>query len=155
MSRIASCPAAAFVVGVVLAVALIGGVVMAGVVSLEFGAESGEAAPKPLKTAFARVTHTKNNANNEFFEKSRGVVDVAAVGTGADRVYCFDLSFVPKVAAVSPYFTNNATVAVWLPGQSGKPSECTSPHTDAAAKTYAADTSEERDDLSFNIIFHG
>jgi hypothetical protein len=62
MSRIASSRAAAFVVGVVLAIGsigLIGGVVMAGVVGLGFGAESGEAAQKPLKTAFASVRATK------------------------------------------------------------------------------------------------
>jgi hypothetical protein len=152
MPRIVSCPAAAFVVGVVLAVALIGGVVMAGVVSLEFGAESGEAAPKPLKTAFARVTATKN-ANGKYFEKSRGVVDVLAKDSDAARVYCFDLSFVPKVAAVSPFFTNDATVAVWLPGQSAS-TGCPPSHSDAAAKTYAGDTSLPVGHVSFNIIFH-
>jgi hypothetical protein len=104
--------AAAFVAGVVLAVCLTVGVVASGLAGLVFGAESGEAAPKPLKTAFARVLVNKN-ANNEFFEKSRGVVDVLAFESGATRVYCFDLSFVPKVAAGSAHFNNNATVAVW------------------------------------------
>jgi hypothetical protein len=152
MSRIASCPAAAFVAGVVLALTLIGGVLMVGVVSLGFGTESGEAARKPLKTAFARALFEKN-ANGEYFEKSRGVVDVLAIGSGTSRVYCFDLSFVPKVAAGSAYFTNNATVAVWLPGQGGN-TGCTSPHTDAAAKTYAGNTSDPLATINFNIIFH-
>ena len=77
-----------------------------------------------------------------------------AIGDGAARVYCFDLAFVPKVAAGSAYFNNNATVAVWLSGQGGKPASCTSPHADAAARTYAANTSEQRADINFNIIFH-
>src|SRR5688572_29362911 len=153
MSRIASCPAAAFVVGVVLAVALIGGVVVAGVVGLEFGAESGEAAQKPLKTAYARILATKND-NNEYFEKSRGVIDVLALESGPTRVYCFDLSFVPKVAAGSAFFNNNATIAVWLSGQDGRPAGCTDPHTDAAARTLAGNTSDQAGDVNFTIIFH-
>jgi hypothetical protein len=153
MSRIVSCRAAVFVAGVILILALIGGIVMAGVVSLEFGAESGEAAPKPLKTAFARVLATKNT-NGKFFEKSRGVVDVLANGSDATRVYCFDLNFVPKVAAGSAHFNNNATVAVWLPGQGAPPSGCTSPHTDAAARTLAGNTSDPVGVVNFNIIFH-
>jgi len=151
MSRIASCPAAVFVAGVALALALIGEVVTVGIVSTGFGAESGEAAQKPLKTAFARVLVNANAG--KFFEKSRGVVDVVAIGSGADRVYCFDLSFVPKVAAGSAYFNNNATVAVLLPGQSGSTS-CPNTHPDAAAKTLAGNSSDPVGDVSFNIIFH-
>jgi hypothetical protein len=152
MSRIVSGRAAVFVAGVVLTVALIGGVVMTGVVGLEFGAESGEAATRPLKTAFARVL--VNETNGKFFEKSRGVVDVLAIGSGSTRVYCFDLSFVPKVAAGSAHFNNNATIAVWLPGQGAPPSGCTSPHTDAAARTLAGNTSDPVGVVNFNIIFH-
>jgi hypothetical protein len=154
MLRIVSCRAAVFVAGVVLTLALIGGVVMAGVVGLEFGAESGEATPKPLKTAFARVLAIKN-ANNEFFEKSRGVVDVLAFESGSTRVYCFDLSFAPKVAAGSAFFNNNATIAVWLSGQDGRPAGCTSSLTDAAARTLAGNTSDPMADVNFNIIFYG
>ena len=153
MSRIVSCRATVFVAGVVLTVALIGGVVIGGVMGLEFGATSGEAATTPLKTAFARVLVNKNAAG-EFFEKSRGVVDVLADGEGPTRVYCFDLDFVPKVAAGSAFFNNNATVAVWLPGQVGKPAVCTSPHSDAAARTLAGNTSDPANDVNFNIIFH-
>ena len=58
MSRIVSSRAAVFVAGVVLTLAVIGGVVMAGVVGLELGATSGEAATKPLKTAYAFVDGT-------------------------------------------------------------------------------------------------
>ena len=153
MSRIVSCPAAAFVAGIVLAGALIGGVVMAGVVGLGFRAESGEAGSKPLKTAFARVLATKN-ANDEFFEKSRGVVEMRAEGNGPTRVYCFDLSFAPKVAAGSAFFNNNATVAVWLPGQNGMPAVCPDTHSDAAARTLAGNTSDPVGDVNFNIIVH-
>jgi hypothetical protein len=152
MSQIVSSRTAVFLAGVVLTVALIGGVIIAGAVGLEFGAQSGEAAPKPLKTAFARVLFD-DNAAGEYFEKSRGVVDVLAIGSGTSRVYCFDLSFVPKVAAGSAYFSNNATVAVWLPGQGGN-TGCTSPHTDAAAKTLAGNTSEQLAIINFSIIFH-
>ena len=152
MSRIISCRAAVFVAGVVITLALICAVVTAGVVHRDFGAESGEAAQKPLKTAFARVLFSANT-NGKFFEKSRGVVDVLATGSGSTRVYCFDLSFVPKVAAGSAYFNNNATIAVWLPGQFGN-TGCPETHPDAAAKTLAGNTSDPVDDVSFNIIFH-
>jgi hypothetical protein len=153
MSSITSCRVVVFIAGVVFAAVLIGAVVAAGVTGLWFGAQPGEAASKPLKTAFARVLFD-DNADGEFFEKSRGVVDVVAVEGAGGRVYCFDLAFVPKVAAGSAFFTNNATVAVWLPDQSGG-TGCPETHRDAAARTLAGNTSEQRADINFNIIFHG
>jgi hypothetical protein len=152
MSRIVSSRVAVFAAGVVLTFALICAVFTAGQAHLGFGAESGEAAPKPLKTAFARVV-ANQTAAGRFFEKSRGVVDVLAIGSGSSRVYCFDLSFVPKVAAGSAFFANNATIAVWLPGQVDA-TGCPDTHADAAAKTLAGNTSDQVGDVNFNIIFH-
>ena len=154
MSRITSSPAAVFVAGVVLALALVGGVVAGGILGAGFGTESGEAATKPLKTAYARVLFD-DNADGKYFEKSRGVLDVQAIGNDTNRVYCFNLAFPAKVAAGSPFINNNATIAVWLPGQSLKPAVCDEAHSDAAAKTIAANQSVTFDDINFNIIFHG
>jgi hypothetical protein len=66
-------------------------------------------------------------------------------------VYCFDLKFTPKTAVASAHINNNATVGTGL-GNS-VPSGCTAPYRDAAARTYAANTSEARNDVSFGIVF--
>ena len=68
-------------------------------------------------------------------------------------MYCVDLSFVPKVAAGSPFFANNAAIADWLSGQAGN-MDCPKTHSDAAAKTLAGNTSDPVGDVNFNIIFH-
>jgi hypothetical protein len=106
MSRIVSSRAAVFAAGVVLTLALIGGVVTAGVVGLEFGATSGEAAVKPLKTAYAHVN------GNGTIARSRGSVRVQKVASAANKnQYCFDLDFVPKVAVASAFWINSAWVS--------------------------------------------
>jgi hypothetical protein len=69
----------------------------------------------------------------------------------ATGVYCFDLAFSPKTALASANFNNNATVGTAL--GSGVPSGCPASHREAAAKTYAGNTSEERNDINFGIVF--
>ena len=152
MSWITSCRVPVFVASVVLAAALIGGVVMSGVLGSGFGAVSGEATSRPLETAFARVLYD-DNADGKFFEKSREVLGVVTVESGGRRVSCFDLSFVPKVTAGSAFFADNATVAVWLPGQRGS-TGCLETHLGAAANTPSGNNSEQRSDINFNIMFH-
>jgi hypothetical protein len=83
------------------------------------------------------------------------VTSKAVVGlqrsTTDNSVYCFDLSFTPKAAVASAHINNNATVGTIL--GNNVPAGCTAPYRDAAAKTYAANTSEARSDISFGIVF--
>jgi hypothetical protein len=69
-----------------------------------------------------------------------------------NNVYCFDLTFAPRVAVASANI-NNATVGTVLGG--GVPSVCPVGFRDAAAKTYAANdaTSTPRSDINFGIEF--
>ena len=69
----------------------------------------------------------------------------------ATGVYCFDLAFSPKTAVASAHINNNATVGTAL--GSAVPSGCPASHREAAAKTYAGNTSEALNDINFNIVF--
>ena len=66
-------------------------------------------------------------------------------------MYCFDLAFPPKTAVASAHINYNATVGTGL--ENAVPSSCQEPYRDAAAKTYAANTSEVRSDINFGIVF--
>jgi hypothetical protein len=70
-----------------------------------------------------------------------------------NNVYCFDLTFAPRVAVASANINNNATVGTVLGG--GVPSACPDGFRDAAARTYAANdaTSTPRSDINFGIVF--
>lgn len=81
---------------------------------------------------------------------ARGINGVQR-STANSSVYCFDLTFTPRTAVASAHLNNNATVGTTL--GSGVPTGCTAPYRDAAAKTYAANTSEERSDVNFGIVF--
>jgi hypothetical protein len=71
--------------------------------------------------------------------------------TTDNSIYCFDLSFVsPKVAVASAHINNNATVGTIL--GTGVPSSCPAGFKDAAAKTYAANTSEGNSQVNFRIM---
>jgi hypothetical protein len=143
MSRIVSSRAVLFVAGVVLTVVLIGGVIVFGPAGLEFGATSGEAATKPLKTAYAHVTGTGTIA------RSRGSVKVNEV---AANQYCFDLGFVPKVAVASAFWNNNAWVSTATKGDSFD-TNCDAPFDDAAAQVWDNPVSDAND-VGFKIVFH-
>jgi hypothetical protein len=81
---------------------------------------------------------------------SKGVNDVKR-STTDNSVYCFDLKFVPRAAVASGHINNNATVGIGL--GSAIPAGCPAGYRDATGRTFAANTSEARSDLNFNIIF--
>ncbi len=66
-------------------------------------------------------------------------------------MYCFDLKFTPRTAVASAHINNNATVGTGL--GSAVPFGCTAPYRDAAARTYAANTSTPSNEVNFNIVF--
>lgn len=68
-----------------------------------------------------------------------------------NSVYCFDLAFVPRVAVASANINNNATVGTVL--GNGVPSGCPVGFKDAAARTYAANTSAPNSEINFGIVF--
>jgi hypothetical protein len=96
-----------------------------------------------------------------FFDPSRskGIVSIQRAEAsnsnpdGELNVYCFDLSFTPKVAVASPFFWNNTVVGTVTPPNSFLTSTCPATHDDMAARTYAANTSADTDEVSFSIVF--
>lgn len=80
---------------------------------------------------------------------SKGINGVQR-STTDNSVYCFDLTFVPRTAVASANINNNATVGAVL--GSGVPSSCPTGFRDAAAKTYAANTSAGLSDINFGIV---
>jgi hypothetical protein len=74
-----------------------------------------------------------------------------SVSTGKANLYCFDLAFTPHTAVASPFVNNNAVVAT--AARENVPVCCPAPYTDAAAKTYAADTAGDTDEVGFAIVF--
>jgi hypothetical protein len=88
------------------------------------------------------------------FEDSKavkGVTRTTPSGSSAANLYCFDLAFIPHIAVASPFVNNNAVVAT--AARDDVPASCTAPYNDAAARTYAANTGENRDDIGFAIVF--
>jgi hypothetical protein len=89
------------------------------------------------------------------FEDSRavkGVIRTAPTQGGTTAsLYCFDLAFVPHIAVASPFINNNAVVAT--AAREDVPSRCTAPYNDAAARTYAANTSADTSEVGFAIVF--
>jgi hypothetical protein len=81
---------------------------------------------------------------------SKGINGVQR-STTDNSVYCFDLTFSPRTAVASAHLNNNATVGTVL--GSGVPAGCTAPYRDAAASTYAANTSAPLSDVNFGIVF--
>lgn len=102
-----------------------------------------------ITEGFARV----NNAGTFDPLRSKAVQGVVKP-TGATNLYCFDLTFRPKIAVASPYIVNAADVATSTQPD-GHPSPlngaCPSSHRDAAARTYASDGSDEA--VGFDIYF--
>jgi len=66
---------------------------------------------------------------------------------GQTYLYCFDLTFRPKIAVGSPFFVNAADVATSTQPD-GQPTPlnggCSSDYRDAPAKTYASNGSTDR-----------
>ena len=144
MSRIVSSRTAVFVAGIVLALALIGGAIVFRSAGLEFEATSGEAAQKPLKTAYAHVSP------NGAIARSRGTVKVQKV-EGKPNQYCFDLGFVPRVAVASAFWNNSAWVSTATKDDNFN-TGCAAPFDDAAAQVFAEPISAAGD-VGFKIIF--
>jgi hypothetical protein len=146
MSKIVASPVAVFVAGAALAFALVGGMVALGLVSLEFGTPSSEAASRPLKTAYAFINGTGT------ILRSRGSVKVKEVA-GNSNQYCFDLGFVPKVAVASAYWSNGAWVSTVTKGDGFSLTNCAAPFDDAAVQVHA-DSVDAAGQVGFNIVFH-
>jgi hypothetical protein len=72
--------------------------------------------------------------------------------TTENSVYCFDLTFAPRTAVASAHINNNATVGTGL-GDS-VPTGCPTGFKDAAARTYAANTSAPNSEINFRIVFN-
>jgi hypothetical protein len=105
---------------------------------------------------YAQVLPTCTSAPTPIctFEDSKavkGVTRTTPPGSSTANLYCFNLAFIPHVAVASPFVNNNAVVAT--AARDDVPASCTAPYTDAAARTYAADTGENRNDIGFAIIF--
>jgi len=81
---------------------------------------------------------------------SKGVNGVRRSTTDTS-VYCFDLTFAPRVAVASANINNNATIGTVL--GSGVPTGCPLGFKDAAARTYAANTSMPNSGINFGIVF--
>lgn len=81
---------------------------------------------------------------------SKGINGVRR-STTDNSVYCFDLAFTPRVAVASANINNNATVGTVL--GTGVPSGCPVGFKDAAARTYAANTSAPNSEINFGIVF--
>jgi hypothetical protein len=85
---------------------------------------------------------------------SKGVIGVVRTAEPGN-VYCFDLSFTPRAAVASAHLNNNATVGTGL--GSAVPDACPEGFEDAAARTYAANDSNENtmvhNDINFGIVF--
>lgn len=64
-------------------------------------------------------------------------------------VYCFDLTFAPKVAVASAHINNDSTVGTVL--GSGVPSSCPEGFEDAAARTFGSN-SLPTNEVNFRII---
>lgn len=114
------------------------------------GKDSSELAPR----GYAQVaTH-----RSDFLEpgRSKGVIGIqrtTPVGSTVESVYCFDLTFTPHTAVASPFLNNNAVVGTVTPPNSLLNSICTAPYNDAAARTFAANTSADLSDINFGITF--
>lgn len=102
---------------------------------------------RPPPQGYAHIT---NNGNFDP-ARSKGVLGVTRAAPNSG-VYCFDLAFVPKVAVGSPFTNNNAVVATATPPETSF-ARCPEGYRDAAAKTYAANTSAEVSDVAFQIVF--
>ena len=81
---------------------------------------------------------------------AKGITGVQR-STTDNSVYCFDLTFAPRTAVASAHINNNATVGTGL--GNAVPAGCPTGFEDAAAKTRAANTSEDRSDVNFRIVF--
>ena len=89
------------------------------------------------------------------FEDSKAVKGVTrttpSASSSTPNLYCFDLAFIPHIAVASPFINNNAVIAT--AARDDVPTSCPAPYNDAAARTYAADTGENRSDIGFAIVF--
>jgi hypothetical protein len=91
------------------------------------------------------------------FEDSKavkGVVRIVPQGANpanTKRLYCFDLAFVPHIAVVSAFTSDNATVGT--AAREDVPAACPVGFEDAAARTFAANTSDDNQEVGFAIEF--
>jgi hypothetical protein len=116
------------------------------------GMDSSQLAPRGYAQVSVSCAATSNPATTNLcqFSNSKGIIGIKRPDPPGN-VYCFDLSFTPKTAVASAHINNNATVGTVL--GSGVPSSCPQPYRDAAAKTYAANTSAVLSDINFGIAF--
>ena len=100
---------------------------------------------------FARVASTGDFDPT----RSKQVNDVVKP-SGQTGVFCFDLTFVPKIAVGSPYINNAAFIATSTRPDAGSTTPlddvCPEGYRDLAVKTYGSD-SQPHDQVNFNIVF--
>jgi hypothetical protein len=146
-----------FMVGLLAIVALLFGVAY---VALGAGgdrtSQNAQMSVEPLAArqlevprGYAQINVTPSTVTFDLV-RSKGINDVKR-STTDPSVYCFDLKFAPRAAVASAHINNNATVGTVL--GSGVPSGCTAPYRDAAARTYAANTSAPVSEVNFGIVF--
>jgi hypothetical protein len=109
------------------------------------GDDSTELPPR----GYARVVVT--NSSVTFDRSSSKGINGIQRSTSANSVYCFDLAFNNPHAAVASAAShnNNATIGTTLGAVTG----CPEGHRDAAAQTFAGNTSDPQTDVSFSIAF--
>ena len=98
---------------------------------------------------FARV-----EADGDFDPtRSVEVIDVQELA-GQTGVYCFDLTFRPKVAVGSPFINNAAFIATstYPDGGVSPRDDCPAGYRDLAVKTYGSDGAPHGD-VNFDIVF--
>jgi hypothetical protein len=98
---------------------------------------------------FARVTLSGDHDPTRSME-------VIAVEEPQDQtgVYCFDLTFRPKVAVGSPFINNAAFIATstYPDGGVSPRDDCPAGHRDLAVKTYGSD-GQPHADVIFDVVF--
>jgi hypothetical protein len=76
--------------------------------------------------------------------------------SGQTGVFCFDLTFVPKIAVGSPYINNAAFIATSTQPDAGSTTPlddaCPEGYRDLAVKTYGSD-GQPHDQVNFYIVF--
>ena len=86
--------------------------------------------------------------------RSRAVNGVVYDGDAGDQQFCFDLTFVPKVAVGSSFLNNNAVIATQTPAMASL-GDCPEGYRDAAVRVYGANdpSSTPRNDVNFSVMF--
>jgi hypothetical protein len=109
------------------------------------GPQGLQGPPGPVQMAYAAVTAIGG------LDPARSSGINGMVPGNTNNVYCFDLTFTPKVAVGSPYINNAGKVATWTPDEDMIGASCPEGFRDAAVKTYSSTGGNEA--MGFKVIF--